>query len=163
MVPGRKERRVSHSTPDRSLPALSSLVLQLPLGHFTHELLEFTLGKVAANAAKAPRDLAPNFLLSKSLMLSRFGIGLDVCVFVGFQMNPHGGRDKVRQRTMRAAFAHQEQIISGIVSCHQRLAHTRHCIRSLDRVQSNRQQPDRFGHYSSLRPSGFHAKSKVAV
>ena len=161
MVPGRKEPRVSHSTPDRSLPALSSLVQQLPLGHFTHELLEFTLGKVAANAAETPRDLAPNFLLSKSLMFNELRV--DLRVFIGFQLYPHRGRDSVRHRTIRAAFAHQEQIISRVVSCHQGLVHTRHCIRSSDTVQSNRQQPDRFGHYSSLRPSGFHAKSKVAV
>ena len=161
MVPGRKERRVSHSIPDRSLPAQPSLVQQLPLGHFTHELLEFARGKVAANAAKAPRNLVANFVLSKGLMLSELGVGLHV--FIGFQLNPHGGRDTVRHRTIRAAFAHQEQINFRTVSSPKGLVLNRHCMRSSDRVQSNTQQPDRFGHYSSLRPSGFHAKSKVVV
>jgi hypothetical protein len=161
MVPGRRERRVSHSTPDRSLPALPSLVQQLPLGHFTHELLELARGKVAANASEPARDLVANLVFSKGLMLNELSVGLRV--FVGFQLNPHGGIDTVRQRTMRAVFAHQEQIISPVISSSRGLVPTRHCIRTSDRVQSNRQQPDRFGHYSSLRPSGFHAKSKVVV
>jgi hypothetical protein len=163
MVPGRKERRVSHSTPDRSLPALSSLVLQLALGHFTHELLEFLLGKVAADATEPPRDLIANLALAKRLMPNRLGIRFDGRVFVGYHLSPPGGRDKVRNRTIQAVSAHQEQgNSSGVFAQHGR-ADNRHCIRSWDTVQSNRQQPDRYGHYSSLRPSGFHAKSKVAV
>jgi hypothetical protein len=163
MVPGRKERRASHSTPDRSLPALPSLVQQLPLGHFTHELLEFTLGKIAADATEPSPDLIANLVLTKSLMPNRLGIGLDVRVLVGYHLSPRGGRDKVRHRTMRAAFAHQERANSSVTVARQEGADNRHCIRSLDTVQSNRQQPDRLRHYSSLRPSGFHAKSKVAV
>jgi hypothetical protein len=163
MGPGRKERRVSHSTPDRSLPALSSFVLQLALGHLTHELLEFALGKIAADATQPPRDLIANLVLAKRLMPNRFGIGLDVRVFVGYHLSPCGGRDKVRHRTLWTVSAHQEHANLSVVFAQQGRAENRHCIPSLDRVQSNRQQPDRYGHYSSLRPSGFHAKSKVAV
>lgn len=163
MVPGRKERRVSHSTPDRSLPALPSFVLQLALGHLGHELLEFLFGKIAADATQPPGDLIANLILAKRLMPNRLGIGLDVGVFVGYHLSPRGGRDKVRHRTLQAVSAHQEQANSSATFAQLRRADNRHCIPSLDSVQSTTQQPDRYGHYSSLRPSGFHAKSKVAV
>jgi hypothetical protein len=94
-------------------------------------------------------------------MVSELGVG--VRVFVGFQLNPHGGKGTVRRRTLRAAFTHQEQTNFRIVFAQQEEAANKHCIRLSDSVQSNRQQPDRFGHHSRLRPSGFHAKSKVAV
>jgi hypothetical protein len=163
MVSGRKERRDSHSTPDRSLPALPLFVLQLALGHFTHKVLEFLLGKIAADATQPPRDLIANLVLAKHMMPNRLGIRLDVRVFVGYHLSPRGGRDKVRHRTIQAISAHQEQANSSVVFAQHRRADNRHCIQSSDRVQSNRQQPDRYGHYSSLRPSGFYAKSKVAV
>ena len=82
------DRRVSHSNPDRSLPALPSLVQQLTLSHYTHERPELVVRKVAADAAKPPRNLVANRVLSKGLMLNQIGFGLRVCF--GFQRSPHG-------------------------------------------------------------------------
>jgi len=79
----------------------------LSLGHFTHELPEFALGKVAANAAKPPRDLVADLILSKGLMVSELGAGFRV--FVGVHLKSRGWKDIVRQGTMQAVFAQQQQ------------------------------------------------------